>query len=66
MTQDMVETLMFGDGIAVLRGGRLVQAGTPAASMRSPAGDFVGGSLDTPGRNTRLVNALLAAGAGGS
>ena len=63
VTHDMVEALMLGDRIAVMRHGRLVQVGTPAALMRSPADDYVRRLLDTPCREARLVNALLATGA---
>ena len=63
VTHDMVEALMLGDRIAVMRHGRLVQVGTPTALMRSPADDYVRRLLDTPCREARLVNALLATGA---
>ena len=66
VTHDMVEALVLGDRIAVLRDGRLVQVGTPAALMRSPADDYVRQLLDTPCRDARLVDALLASGGPGA
>ena len=41
VTHDMVEALLLGDRIAVMRGGRLVQVGTPAELLRAPADDYV-------------------------
>ncbi len=66
VTHDMVEALVLGDRIAVMRDGRLVQVGAPAALMRSPADDYVRQLVDTPCRDARVVDALLAAGDPGS
>ena len=63
VTHDMVEALVLGDRIAVMRAGRLVQVGTPAELMRSPADDYVRQLVDTPCRDARVVDSLLAAGA---
>ena len=63
VTHDMVEALVLGDRIAVMRAGRLVQIGTPAELMRSPADDYVRQLVDTPCRDARVVDSLLAAGA---
>jgi osmoprotectant transport system ATP-binding protein len=41
VTHDMEEALRLGTLIAVLRDGRLVQAGAPADLLREPADDFV-------------------------
>ena len=60
VTHDMVEALRLGDRILVLRAGRLVQIGTPATLMRSPADDYVRRLLETPRREAQLVDALLA------
>ena len=60
VTHDMVEALRLGDRIVVLRAGRLVQVGTPATLMRSPADDYVRRLLETPRREAQLVDALLA------
>ena len=66
VTHDMVEALMLGDRVAVMRDGRLVQIATPAALMRSPADDYVRQLVETPCRDARLVDSLLASGAGDS
>ena len=60
VTHDMVEALVLGDRIAVLQAGRLVQIGTPGTLMREPADDYVRQLLDTPRREARLVESLLA------
>jgi osmoprotectant transport system ATP-binding protein len=55
VTHDVAEALVLADRIGVMRGGRLVQAGTPAELARSPADDGVARLLDTPRRHARLV-----------
>jgi osmoprotectant transport system ATP-binding protein len=64
VTHDMVEALLLGDRIAVLRDGRLVQTGTPAELLRAPADDYVRELMSTPRRQAEGVDALLAAGDG--
>ena len=66
VTHDMVEALVLGDRIAVMRDGRLVQVGAPAELMRSPADDYVRQLVDTPCRDARVVDALLTSGVGDS
>ena len=61
VTHDMVEALLLGDRIAVLREGRLVQTGTPAELLRSPADDYVRELMSTPRRQAEGVEALLGA-----
>ena len=56
----MVEALLLGDRIAIMRAGRLVQIGTPRTIMRNPADDHVRQLLDTPRREAALVERLLA------
>jgi osmoprotectant transport system ATP-binding protein len=58
VTHDMVEALLLGDRIAVLRDGRLLQLGTPAELLRRPADDYVAQLMDTPLRHGRTVAAL--------
>ncbi len=58
VTHDMVEALLLGDRIAVLRDGRLLQLGTPAELLRAPADDYVAQLMDTPLRHGRAVEAL--------
>ena len=60
VTHDMVEALVLGDRIAVMQAGRLVQIGTPRTLMHEPADDYVRQLLDTPRREARLVESLLA------
>jgi osmoprotectant transport system ATP-binding protein len=59
VTHDMGEALALADRIAVFRKGRLVQIGTPAALVRSPADADVEKLLDTPRRHARLFDELL-------
>jgi len=61
VTHDMVEALIVGDRIAVLHEGRLVQIGTPAELLQSPADDYVRQLMNTPRRQAELVDGLLAA-----
>ena len=61
VTHDMVEALLVGDRIAVMHGGRLVQVGTPAELLQSPADDYVRQLMSTPRRHAELVEGLLAA-----
>jgi len=58
VTHDMVEALLLGDRIAVLREGRLVQLGTPTDLLRSPADAYVAELMETPLRHRRVVEAL--------
>jgi multiple sugar transport system ATP-binding protein len=48
VTHDYQEALALGDRIAVLRGGSLVQIGTPEQIWRKPADTFVARSLGQP------------------
>jgi osmoprotectant transport system ATP-binding protein len=59
VTHDMVEALLLGDRIAVMRAGRLVQVGTPAELARAPADATVAELLHTPRRQADALDALL-------
>ncbi|MFO0761658.1 MAG: ABC transporter ATP-binding protein [Byssovorax sp.] len=48
VTHDQIEAMTMGDRIAVLRGGKLQQLGSPRAIYEDPASDFVAGFLGTP------------------
>jgi osmoprotectant transport system ATP-binding protein len=61
VTHDMAEAVVLADRIGVMRGGRLVQLGTPAELAHSPADDDVARLLDTPRRQARLVAERLEA-----
>jgi osmoprotectant transport system ATP-binding protein len=62
VTHDMAEALLMGDRIAVMHGGRLVQIGTPSELLRAPADDYVRRLMETPTRQARVVDRLLADG----
>ncbi len=68
VTHDMVEALLLGDRIAVLRDGALVQIGTPAELLARPTDAGVAELMETPRRQARVVDGLLgaAADAGGA
>ena len=55
VTHDMAEAVTLADRIGVMRGGRLVQLGSPAELVRAPADEGVARMLDTPRRQARLV-----------
>jgi osmoprotectant transport system ATP-binding protein len=60
VTHDMVEALLVGDRIAVLKDGRLEQVGTPAELVARPATDYVRTLLATPLRQLEQVRATTA------
>jgi len=62
VTHDMVEALILGDRIAVMRAGRLVQIGTPHELMVDPANEYVRQLMGTPKRQAHLVDELMAKG----
>jgi osmoprotectant transport system ATP-binding protein len=62
VTHDMTEALILGDRIAVLYDGRLLQIGTPHDLLDSPKDDHVERLLDTPRRQARELERLLARG----
>lgn len=57
VTHDQAQAMAIGDRIAVLRAGRLEQAGSPRELYRRPASAFVAGFLGTPGMS--LLTASL-------
>lgn len=64
VTHDMVEALLLGDRIAVLREGALVQVGSPGELLAHPADDGVAELMATPRRQARIVDDLLGGGNG--
>jgi ABC-type sugar transport system ATPase subunit len=52
VTHDHIEAMTMGDRLAVVRGGRLVQVGTPEQLYRDPDDLFVATFLGTPTINT--------------
>ena len=59
VTHDLVEALLLGDRIVVMRDGRLVQEGTPQELMLNPADEHVERMVGTPKRQARRVDELL-------
>jgi osmoprotectant transport system ATP-binding protein len=55
VTHDVAEAFVLADRVGVMRAGRLVQVGTAAELVRSPADEDVARLLDTPRRQARLV-----------
>ena len=55
VTHDVAEALVLADRIGVMRGGRLVQVGTPGELATKPVDEEVARLLDTPRRQARLV-----------
>ena len=51
VTHDQVEAVTLGDRIAVMRGGRIQQVGTPAALYAHPVNLFVAGFIGSPAMN---------------
>ena len=60
VTHDMAEALLLGDYIAVMKEGRLVQVGTPRELLAAPADEYVERLLDTPRRQARAFDELMA------
>ncbi len=58
VTHDMVEALLIGDRIAVMRDGRLEQVGTPSELLATPATDYVRDLLATPLRQAEQLRGL--------
>jgi osmoprotectant transport system ATP-binding protein len=62
VTHDMTEAMLLGDRIALMRDGRLVQAGTPRELCSKPADDFVRAMVESPQRRARALADLQADG----
>ena len=58
VTHDIVEALLLGDRIAVLDAGRLLQIGTPGELLDAPADATVAELMETPRRQTALLERL--------
>ena len=58
VTHDMTEALLLADRIAVMRKGRLVQVGTPAELLDSPADEHVAELLAAPRRQAARLHEL--------
>ncbi|MEV4897261.1 ABC transporter ATP-binding protein [Nonomuraea sp. NPDC055795] len=53
VTHDQTEALTFADEVVVLKDGAIVQSGEPAELFLSPAHEFVGHFIGSPGMNVR-------------
>ncbi len=61
VTHDMTEAFLLADQVAVMRDGRIVQTGTPAELLASPADDFVRAMIENPRKRARrLAEAMRA------
>lgn len=58
VTHDQTEALTFADEVVVLKDGEIVQAGEPAELFLSPAHEFVGHFIGSPGMN--LLPAMVS------
>jgi multiple sugar transport system ATP-binding protein len=63
VTHDQVEAMTLATRVAVMRGGRILQVGTPGEVYARPADTFVGGFLGSPGMNFIEGQAVPAPGA---
>jgi osmoprotectant transport system ATP-binding protein len=63
VTHDITEAFLLADQMAIMREGRIVQAGAPRQILESPADDYVRSLLETPRRHARrLAEAMGIAG----
>ena len=60
VTHDVVEALVLGDRIGVMRDGRLLQIGAGRDLVRAPADDYVADLVRGPLDQARAVEALIA------
>lgn len=63
VTHDQTEALTFADRVSVLTAGGILQTGTPEAVYASPAHEFVGHFVGSPGMNFLPAAALGVTGA---
>jgi osmoprotectant transport system ATP-binding protein len=55
VTHDMTEALLLADRIAIMRGGALVQIGTPHELFAAPVDSFVRDMIESPARRARAL-----------
>lgn len=59
VTHDMAEALLLGDRVAVMKSGRLLQLGSPAQLLNSPADPYVAELTAAPKRQAHALAQLL-------
>lgn len=59
VTHDMTEAILLADRIALMRDGKLVQAGSPHELLFAPADEFVRAMMDTPRRRAAALAATM-------
>lgn len=62
VTHDILEAITLGDRIGVMQQGRLLQVGTSAELLQSPADEYVRDLVSTPTRQAALIDELLEQG----
>jgi len=62
VTHDMMEALLLGDRIAVMRQGVLLEQGTPSELLRECKSEYTSALLGMPRRHARFVDELAARG----
>ena len=60
VTHDMMEALLLADRIVIMRGGRVVEQGTPSALLRESKNDYTAMLLGMPKRQAEAVERLGA------
>jgi osmoprotectant transport system ATP-binding protein len=60
VTHDMIEAMLLGDRIALMRDGRIVQIGRPRELITSPADDFVRAMMESPKRRAQALAGIQA------
>jgi len=60
VSHDMAEALLLADRIVVMEEGRIVQTGAPSELLRAPKNSLVAELMETPRRQARMVEELLA------
>jgi osmoprotectant transport system ATP-binding protein len=58
VTHDMTEALLMADRIAVMRGGRILQVGSPRELLAAPGDGYVRRLMETPTRQADRLEAL--------
>ena len=59
VSHDMVEAMLLGDRIAVMKDGKIIQIGVPKELLLRPANDHVRELMETPMRQARAVDDIL-------